>query len=223
MNDQPTTSEKTLQGIAEQNKKMRKKLLIAIGIALGVIALLLGMILILNACQEPDEFSLPDTYFYPTHQGDIFDYYDYMQKRPDVILYCDDPNGLGRTTAVEDHRKDEFSPEVFYLRDFLQIMMQGDVEAYNSCFNEIYYRTHKQQEPFSQQMIYAAEIRFASEEKAASGERTATYYLLYKLYENDGSLRRDVGSDAVVPMRIVLRITPEGQISISEWETTRTK
>ena len=222
VNDQSTKPEKTLQDIAEQNKKMRKKLLIAIGIAVGTIVLLMGMLLILKACQEPDEFSLPDAYFHPTHQGDIFEYYDYMQKRPDVILYCDDPNGLGRTTSVEDHRKDEFAPEVFYLRDFLQIMMQGDVEAYNNCFNEIYYKTHKKQAPFSQQMIYEAEIRFASEEKAANGERIATYYLLYKLYENDGSLRRDVGSDAIVPMRIVLRITPDGQISVSEWATTRT-
>ena len=71
-------------------------------------------------------------------------------------------------------------------------------------------------------MIYEAEIRFANDEKASNGERTITYDLCYKLFENDGSLRRDVGSDAIVPMRIVLRITPAGEISISEWTTTRT-
>ena len=70
-------------------------------------------------------------------------------------------------------------------------------------------------------MIYAAEIRYASEEKTADGEKTVTYYLCYKLYENDGSLRRDVGSDAVVPMKVVLRVTARGEISISEWSTTR--
>ena len=72
-------------------------------------------------------------------------------------------------------------------------------------------------------MIYEAEIRFAGEEDGKNGEKIATYYLLYKLYENDGSLRRDVGSDAVVPMRIVLRTTATGEISISEWGTTRTE
>ena len=71
-------------------------------------------------------------------------------------------------------------------------------------------------------MIYEAKIHFASEETASNGEKSTTYYLLYKLYQNDGSLRRDVGSDAVVPMRIVLRTTPDGKISISEWGTTRT-
>ena len=107
------------------------------------------------------------------------------------------------------------------MRDFLEIMMQADVDAYNACFNEIYYQNNKQQTSFSQQMIYAAEIRYASEEKTADGEKTVTYYLCYKLYENDGSLRRDVGSDAVVPMKVVLRVTARGEISISEWSTTR--
>ncbi len=222
MNEQ--TPETALENVAQQNKKMRKKLLAALAITIGVIIILAGLLLILKACSEKqDEFSLPESYFSPTYQGNIFQYKDYLDKRPDVILYCETFDGSGRTTSVDDHRKDEFAPEVFYLRDFLEIMMHADIEAYNSCFNETYYKNHKKQTAFSQQMIYEAEIRFASEEEAANGERTATYYLLYKLYENDGSLRRDVGSDAVIPMRIVLRITPEGEISISEWATTRTE
>lgn len=223
MNEHPQTPEAQLQAVAEQNKKMRKKLLIAIAATVGVVALLIATLLITKACQKEEEaFSLPESYFYPTYPGDIFEYADYMDKRPDVILYCEDPDGLGRTTSIDAGREDEFSPEVLYLRDFLEIMMHADVDAYNACFNEIYYKKHQKQAAFSQQMIYEAEIRFASEETAANGEKTATYYLFYKLYQNDGSLRRDVGSDAVVPMRVVLRTTPEGQISISEWATTRT-
>ena len=223
MNEHPQTPEAQLQAVAEQNKKMRKKLLIAIAATVGVVALLIATLLITKACQKEEEaFSLPESYFYPTYPGDIFEYADYMDKRPDVILYCEDPDGLGRTTSIDAGREDEFSPEVLYLRDFLEIMMHADVDAYNACFNEIYYKKHQKQVAFSQQMIYEAEIRFASEETAANGEKTATYYLFYKLYQNDGSLRRDVGSDAVVPMRVVLRTTPKGQISISEWATTRT-
>ena len=224
MNEQINTPEKTLQNIAEQNKKMRKKLLIALIATIGVAVLLITVLLIVKACQEKEEpFSLPDSYFYPTYHGDIFEYADYLDKRPDVIFYCEDPDGLGRTTSIDADREEEFSPEVLFLRDFIQIMMHADIDAYNACFNNDYYKNHEKQATFSQQMIYAAEIRFASEEKTKNGERTATYYLLYKLYENDGSLRRDVGSDAIVPMRVVLRITPEGEISISEWQTTRTK
>ena len=220
MNEQPNESKnELLETIATQNKKMRKKLLIAIVVTISVVAVLMAVLLIVKVLQEKDNaFSLPDDYFYPTHQGDIFEYDDYLQKRPDVILFCEDIDGRGRTTD----NLDDFPLEALYLRDFLEIMMHADVDAYNNCFNEIYYKNHKKQTAFSQQMIYAAEIRFASEEKATNGERTVTYYLYYKLYENDGSLRRDVGSDAVVPMRVVLRTTPEGQISISEWATTRT-
>ena len=224
MNEQSITHEQELQKMVEQNKKMRQKLIVVIAITVGVLAILLTVFLIVKYTQEKDDaFVLPDSYFSPTYQGDIFEYTDYLEKRPDVILYCEDIDGLGRTTSIDADREDEFSPEVLYLRDFLLIMMRADIDAYNNCFNEIYYKNHKKQSAFSQQMIYEAEIRFASEEKATNGERTATYYLLYKLYQNDGSLRRDVGSDAIVPMRVVLRITPDGNISISEWQTIKTK
>lgn len=223
MNEQSQKpANEALQAITEQNKRMRKKLLIVLAFTAGIIAVLTTVFLIVKAFQEKDEpFSLPDSYFSPTYHGDIFEYPDYLEKRPDVILYCDDPDGLGRTTSIDEEREDEFAPEVLYLRDFLKIMMHADVDAYNSCFNEIYYKNHTKQAAFSQQMIYEAEIRFAGQEEGAGGERTATYYLFYKLYQNDGSLRRDVGSDAVVPMRVVLRTATNGEISISEWTTTR--
>lgn len=220
MNAQPNeTKDKLLENIAAQNKKMRKKLLIALIVTVSVAVILVSVLLIVKALQEKNNaFSLPDSYFYPTHQGDIFEYDDYLQKRPDVIFFCEDPDGIGRTT---DNLED-FPREALYLRDFLQIMMRADIDAYNNCFNEIYYKKHEKQAAFSQQMIYGAEIRFAATETAANGEKTSTYYLFYKLYQNDGSLRRDVGSDAIVPMRIVLCTAPDGKISISEWQTTRT-
>ena len=224
MNEQPNANETKLQNIEQQNKKMRKKLLLALAITVGILAVLISSLLILKACQEEDgDFSLPESYFYPTYSGDIFEYADYLDKRPDVVFYCDDPNGLGHTTEINNDLNKSFAPEVLYLRDFLEIMMRADVEAYNNCFNEVYYKTHKKQEAFSQQMIYEAEIRFGGETKKENGERTATYYLLYKLYENDGSLRRDVGSDAIVPIIVELRITPAGEISINALESTRTK
>jgi hypothetical protein len=225
MNEQPKSPAQELQSMQKQSQKMRKKLIIAVAVTLGVIAVLTALLLIVKACQEKKEesFSLPDGYFYPTYHGDIFEYEDYLDKRPDVIFYCEDPDGLGRTTSIDADREEEFTPETLYLRDFLLIMMRADIDAYNNCFNEIYYKKHKEQEQFSQQMIYGAEIRFASEEKAANGEKTTIYYLFYKLYENDGSLRRDVGSNAVVPLKVVLRVTPTGEISITELASTRTK
>ncbi len=223
MNDQSTNSQNNLQKIEEQNKKIRKKLIAALIITVVAVVILISVLLIVKACQDEEKpFELSESYFYPTYQGDIFEYTDYLEKRPDVILYCDDPDGLGRTTSIDADRESEFAPEVLFLRDFLEIMMHADVNAYNNCFNEIYYKKHEKQGVFSQQMIYEAEIRFAVEETAANGEKTSTYYLFYKLYQNDGSLRRDVGSDAIVPMRVVLRTAPDGKISISEWATTRT-
>ena len=224
MNEQPTATNEALQKMAEQNKKMRKKLFIVVGIVVGVITLLMAVLLIVNSLKKDDEaVILPNSYFYPTYQGNIFEYEEYLEKRPDVIMYCPDPSGDGHITSIDTEKEETFAPEVIFLRDFLVIMMHADLDAYNNCFNEVYYKNHQKQAAFSQQMIYEAEIRYGGEETVTNGVKTVTYYLLYKLYQNDGSLRRDVGSDAMVAMRVVLRTTPEGNISISEWATTRTK
>ena len=117
MNEHPQTPEAQLQAVAEQNKKMRKKLLIAIAATVGVVALLIATLLITKACQKEEEaFSLPDSYFYPTYPGDIFEYADYMDKRPDVILYCED--GYLYSASERDFEKvtlQKYSvpPEVF--------------------------------------------------------------------------------------------------------------
>ena len=109
--DEQKTSQETLQKINEQNKKMRKKLLLALCITVGVVAVLVAVLLIVKACQEDDgAFSLPDDYFYPTYQGDIFEYDDYLDKRPDVILYCEDPDGLGRTTSIDSQERTNLLP-----------------------------------------------------------------------------------------------------------------
>ena len=65
MNDQPINQESKLQTIAKQNKKMRKKLLIVLAISVGVVAVLVAVLLIVQACQAKKEeaFSLPDNYF----------------------------------------------------------------------------------------------------------------------------------------------------------------
>ena len=73
MNEQPTATNEALQKMAEQNKKMRKKLFIVVGIVVGVITFLMAVLLIVNSLKKDDEaVILPNSYFYPTYQGNIF-------------------------------------------------------------------------------------------------------------------------------------------------------
>ena len=135
-------------------------------------------------------------------------------------MYCASPNGMGRITQINRENPDGYPETVIYLYDFLQIMMRGDVKAYNDCFNQAYYKKHQPKTTFSQQMIYQAEIRFL-EDAEYQGDRMWTYELRYKLFENDGSLRRDVGSDAIVPLYVTLRVTPDGEITIEDLYSSR--
>ncbi len=212
-----------LEQLRQNNQKMKKRLLVAAIAFGGVILILTLLIVILQACAKQDggENVLPEEYFHPTYEGDIFEYPAYLDKRPDVIMYCASPNGTGRTTSIDPAQASEYPKTVLYLYDFLQIMMQGDVAAYNACFGEVYYKTHQPKQNFSQQMIYEAEIRFYAQSEEANGDQIWSYQLRYKLFENDGSLRRDVGSDAIVPQLITLRLSQNGEIVIEELVSAR--
>ena len=97
----------------------------------------------------------------------------------------------------------------------------ADVEAYNACFNEIYYQTHTPKTSFSQQMIYDAKITYQNTKTDHNGDTLIAYSLAYKLWQNDGSVRRDVGSQAIVPLYVVLRVDSEGTIQIETMVSVR--
>ena len=144
MNHEQEQDEK-IQKLQEQNKKMKKRLLIVGGTVVAVILLLVALIAILQACDAANDsgVELPEEYFHPAHQGDIFAYPAYLDKSPEVIMYCASPNGMGRITQIDRETPDTYPETVIYLYDFLQIMMRGDVEAYNDCFNQAYYKKHQ--------------------------------------------------------------------------------
>ena len=80
----------------------------------------------------------------------------------------------------------------FFVRYF-EIVMAGDAQAYNSLFTDTYYERTLPFEFFSPQKIY--DIVLQEAESDPEGD-SLVYYVSYAIYDNDGTFRRDVGSDA---------------------------
>ena len=60
MNEQPTNSaNEVLENIADQNKKMRKKLITVVLIAIGIVVLLIGTLLIIKAVNDATATKAP--------------------------------------------------------------------------------------------------------------------------------------------------------------------
>ena len=56
-----------------------------------------------------------------------------------------------------------------------------------------------------------------------NGDKLVTYILEYMIYQNDGTFRRDVGSDAIRPQHVTLRVSPSGDMHIEKIVTIYAK
>ena len=185
------------------SRRMKKRLLwILLGI-LGIFALMLSVLLILNfAFARESEPPLEIDFFAP-YEGDIFEFEEYLSLDRSIFYF---DGAVYR--SIEEDGEESFDRAVLFMRDFLKVMMRGDAEAYNAAFTE-----NPRQEAFSQQMIYEAAICSESYSNDG-GDKLIVYRLEYKIHRNDGTLRRDVGSDGMRPQWAIVRVTDDGRISI---------
>lgn len=209
---------KRYEALLENSKKMKRRILIIMGCVVAIILLLIACIRILQwvEARNAGNSKTPDSdiTFSPTYEGDIMENKDYLELNR-LVYYCSDPYGYGVTKAVTDKNRDDFNANVLFLCDYIQTIIAGDDEAYNACFNEVYFQDSDRQEPFSQQMLYNIKIHFYMRESA----NLVTYRLDYMIYRNDGTFRRDMGSDVSRYQLITLRIADNGEISIEKLRT----
>ncbi|MBE6590274.1 MAG: hypothetical protein E7643_08850 [Ruminococcaceae bacterium] len=197
--------------LLEKNKRLKKKMVTALAVLLCVVLLLIGILLVLYFVTLPpeEETEAPDIEFSPTYDGNIFEFDEYLAYDRNVYYF----DGRVRISVDGEHMEN-YDGNVRFLYAFLESMTKGDAKTYNACFTE-----PAGVSSFSQQMIYEAEIGYLGNTLEQDGDRVYTYSLKYKIHRNDGSLRRDVGSDVMIPQYVVLRATPEGRISIDRLYT----
>ncbi|MBQ8432251.1 MAG: hypothetical protein IJX28_05150 [Clostridia bacterium] len=219
METQQNQREKALEEARLRSKKMKKRILLTLGSLLAVLVILIVAVALLDGRgsdpQVPPQYSNED--FYPTYQGDILLYEDYLEMDR-TVSYCSDPSGYGITSSISDDNRKDFNKQVLFLYDFIQILIAGDEDAYNACFNENYYKTNQRQAAFTPQMIYRTTITYLSESEDGR-DKLYVYRLEYMIFENDGTYRRDIASDASRPQTITLRVTEDGRISIEKLVT----
>ena len=216
MENEQNQGPSTLENARRANSKMKKKILLILGILAAVLVLLVVAIVVLEQIggKQPGNTEYGSEDFYPTYQGDILLYKDYLDLDR-TVSYCSDPSGYGMTSSITDENREEFDPRVLFLYDFIQILIAGDEDAYNACFNSRYFEQARPQGAFTPQMIYRTTITYLSE-KEENTDKLYVYRLEYMIFQNDGTYRRDIASDASRPVEITLRVTDDGQISVEK-------
>lgn len=210
-----TETAEALAAMQARSKKMKKTILIAAGGILVALGLLFCGLLIAERLIGDDEFVPPtfDYEFYEPYEGDIMENPQYLACDRKVY-YCSDAGGFGLRQEVSSETLGGFDSRVAFLVLYLDTIIAGNEEVYNSLFNETYFEKREPQAAFNPQMLYGAEIRFEGESTAKNGDKLTTYALYYKIYQNDGSFRRDIGSDMSRKQLITLRTDASGALTI---------
>ena len=182
------------------NVTSKKKLVIVLIIILGVLLLMYGLTLIIpnlfaQSAPENTKEIIADFSFFPAdYDSDIFEDEDYLSLISDgIVEYDDDINYI---TVVDKDTAASKGKPVKLLVDMIYSIINGDAEEYNSYFSQLYYETNTPKEAFTMQKIYDARLTYFSTESVTKDKVTFTEYtykLKYRIYENNGTFRKDIG------------------------------
>lgn len=118
----------------------------------------------------------------------------------DRTIYFYDPQ-TGVTEGIEEGNYDNFGAGAELLCKMIASIIDGDAEAYNAFFSDIYYKENERKSAFSMQKLYDILITeySKSEETNENGGtyKEYIYELKYKIKSNNGSFRSDMGSDNI--------------------------
>ena len=166
-----------------------------------LLALLFAVSLVLEGIVKKNSESELDYKFYtPTEEENYFEDPDYLKK--DRTLHYTD--SMGQRWFVDEKSSCGDIGAVFFRLYFLALE-QGDADSLNS----MYKKELGEYTDFTPQRVYAKELVYLSDGKIDDDTFYITYSLDYNIMKNDGSFRRDIGSDMSRTQYITLYYTEE--------------
>ncbi len=202
-------SEDKLEEIARKNKQLKRNILIVFAAMLAFMLICIAipgfvdLNSILGSEGEKDEEETLNIVFsdIPEDGFDILKYKKYLDQ--DRYFYYYDPDtGVTTTVNKKDIKKYGDGFEVIY--KMVNALIEGDVEAYNECMG----MGVPDEDGFTQQQIYDIKItkKGQSSQYTDDGKLYNQYEFIleYKIQENNGTFRRDMGSDVSKPQYLVI-------------------
>ena len=179
----------------------KAKILKVFAITVLLLALLFVISLVLEGIVNKNSETELDYEFYtPAEEEDYFNDPDYLKK--DRTLHYTDSMGQG--WFIDDNSSCGDIGAVFFRLYFLALE-QGDADA----LNDMYKKELGTYTAFTPQRVYSKELIYLTDGKVDDDTFFITYSLDYNIMKNDGSFRRDIGSDMSRTQYITLYYTAE--------------
>lgn len=197
----------------QREKRMIKRIAFVVVcalLALAVVAGGLALALHLARGRGSNTEELPSDAFYAAdYTENILENKDYARFDRSV-MYLE--YGSGESLSEANCKTLGVASEFFYR--YFEAIIGGDAQAYRALLTEEYIRKNQPPERFTMQMLY--DIRVNMEQYPSSAtyqDQTVTAYYFsvqYKIYRNNGTFRRDIGSNQSKTLYFELLDTPGG-------------
>ena len=204
--------------LKSSKQKNRKIILIVLSVITVLLVLLTVAYFILSAIasREPDygyEFYAPvwdseKMEYGPdwsTTLSDITSEEDYAE----TGWYITYVNDMGEAVMILDDDYLRHGIGVEYLSYYFAAIQAGDHETYNAMFGDEYYKDHKPVDEFTPQRIYDITVRLLNEAELDDETDVINYEISYKIMRNDGTFRRDIGSDMARTQYLTVTVTTD--------------
>ncbi len=170
----------------------KKKLLISIAVIICIIVILIICSVIIDIIEKNSSDFEIDYNFYPAdYDEDIFTDEKYLQlTAEEFIKYHDSTTNI--TLGIDKESAKSQGEAVEFLVDMIYDIINGDHVSYNNKFSKQYYNNNSPKERFTMQKVYDVTITYISTEDTENYTKY-TYCIEYKIHENNGTFRRDIG------------------------------
>lgn len=169
-----------------------------------ILAIMFIASLILEKVVEDNNTPELDYEFYvPLEDEETNIYLDQEYMKKDRTLYYTDE--MGQTWLITEGSKNN-SIGVTFFSLYFYALEQGDEDTLNGLLSD----NIEKYDDFTMQRVYAKEVKYLQGEKIDDETYSIIYSLDYNIMKNDGSFRRDIGSDMSRTQYVTLYYNSEG-------------
>lgn len=193
--------------MSDKKKKIIKGFII-------ICVVLLLMFIVMKILEKVDEsnFETPELdyeFYVPLEDEETNIYLDKAYMAKDRILYYTDE--MGQTWHITEESSNS-SIGVTFFSLYFKYLELGDEESLNELLSD---KLEKYGD-FTMQRVYAKEVKFLNSEKIDDQTYSITYSLDYNIMKNDGSFRRDIGSDMSRTQYVTVNYNNDGDVWIED-------
>ena len=220
MNQDPLNFEEQSRQARESTRKLKQRMVIVI-ICLAVFTViaipLISFLDNLEKQQSVEELESKKEstiiFFEPNWELDIMKDPAYLAL--DRTVYYNDVQ-YGITVALDQKNVNKYGPAVEVLNQMIQFIIAGDADGYNQLLSVNYLENNDFEPPFTMQQLY--DIRISKvQETIVNGEYTQyEFELEYRIRNNDGTFRTDIGSDESKRQYVILSNSTSNDVLIDQ-------